>query len=777
MTLLQKCRFFLFGTWFRKGLTLFILLPAVLFFLLNILFPLKASIDYSTVITAKDGTVLQAFLSQDEKWRMMVEPEEISPRLKKAILYKEDKYFYYHPGINPVAVIRAILNNVFQARRTSGASTITMQVARLLYPAKRTYLNKCVELFRAFQLELNFSKEEILRLYFNLVPYGGNIEGVKAASLLYYGRLPEKLSLGQLTTLAIIPNRPGSLRIGRNSEALTAARNKWLFRMKSDRVFPDKDIEDALQEPLDAVRSDAPMLAPHLAFRLKYNHSQVPVIHTTIDPKKQQKVMSMTNQYSKRLQGDGIYNAAVLVVNNRTHCVEAYVGSPDFGDSEHSGQVDGVIAVRSPGSTLKPLVYALAFDQGLLTPKQVVADVPVNYGGYAPENFNSKFNGNVTVENALMNSLNVPAVKALHLIGLQLMIDKLKDANFEQTRKTEKSLGLSLVLGGCGVKLEELTGLFSALANEGNFSPLKYTRDDKPLPVVQLVSPASAFMTAEILSRVNRPELPSFVQENTVHIPRIAWKTGTSYGRRDAWSIGYNKNYTIGVWIGNFNGVGIPELSGAEMATPLLFELFNTIDYNARSEWYVQPEALDFRLVCTESGKLPSENCGHTVIDYFLPGISSVETCDHLKSTDVSADEKISYCTSCRPPTGYKTILYPNLDPDIVSFYVSEHIAFKKIPEHNPGCSRIFSGHQPVITSLADRKEYLVEKGSGNQLQLSCTAANDVGKVFWYLNDRFYKSGRVDEKIFFTPESGALKISCSDDKGRNSDIQITIRYY
>ena len=321
MSFLRKCRHFLFATRIGKLISFFIFLPAVLFFLLNFLFPLNSSIDYATVVTAKDGTVLQAFLSKDEKWRMMAEPAEISPRLKTAILYKEDKYFYYHPGVNPIAVMRAAVNNVFQGKRTSGASTITMQVARLLYPGKRTYLNKCVELFRAFQLEIKFSKEEILRMYFNLVPYGGNIEGVKAAALLYYGRLPDKLSLGQLTTLTIIPNRPGSLRLGRNSDALLAMRNKWLIRMKADHLFPDKDIDDALAEPLDAARTDAPMAAPHLAFRLKNKYSKVPIIHSTLDPVKQQKVYSLSSNYSKRLHSFGIYNAAVLVVNNLTHMV------------------------------------------------------------------------------------------------------------------------------------------------------------------------------------------------------------------------------------------------------------------------------------------------------------------------------------------------------------------------------------------------------------------------------------------------------------------------
>lgn len=759
---------------------LFMIASFVLFHLLNIFFPVKVDIPYSQQILAKDNSVMYAFLSKDDKWRMYASPAEISPDFRKTILYKEDKYFYWHFGINPIAIVRAAFNNIVYRKRTSGASTITMQLARLLYPQERTYLNKITEMFRAIQLEHDYSKSEILNLYLNLVPYGGNVEGVKAASMIYFGRQPDKMSLAQMTTLAIIPNRPGSLRPGRNTDLIVAARNKWLKRMKEDHLFPEEMLSDALTEPLEAKRSDLPKYAPHLCYRLHQQNPDVPVVHTTINLLHQQQLVAATRSYTKRLSQYGIYNSSVFVINNKTHAIEAYIGSPDFNDFDHAGQVDGVQAIRSPGSTLKPLVYSIAFDYGLMTPKSVIADVPVNYGGYAPENFNSKFNGNVTVEFALSNSLNIPAVKTLNMIGLKSLTDKMRDAGFGQAVQAEKTLGLSVVLGGCGVKLEELTTLFSIYANEGKlYRPSYYFPVDSTVKPVPIISSGAAFMTSDILTKITRHEMPSDVVSSTMHVPKIAWKTGTSYGRRDAWSIGFNKDYTIGVWVGNFNGIGIPELTGAEMATPLLFQMYNAIDYNSGNSWFAEPAELDFRLVCPVTGKVPEEFCTNNVIDYFIPKVSSNIRCDHLKKVFISPDSAISYCTSCIPENGYKIADYPNPEPDLVAFYESEHIAYRKIPPHNPKCERIFEGKAPVITSLSDKKEYQIEKDEKNpgQLMLSCTVSNDVSRVFWYINDRFYKEAKAGENIFFYPEKGQLKISCSDDKGRNVNIRITVNYF
>jgi len=736
--------------------------------------PLRIAQEYSQVITAADGTVIHAFLTADDKWRMKTEKEDITGNLKKAILYKEDKYFYYHFGINPVSIVRSTINNIFYRRRTSGASTISMQVIRLLYPAERTYLNKLVEMLRAMKLETRLTKDEILELYFTLVPYGGNVEGIKSASLIYFGSMPGKISLAQIVALSVIPNKPSSLKLGKNNDAIAGFRNKWLNRMKEDHLFPDDEINDALSEPLEAERREISKPAPHLSSRLHTKLPGMSNVHTTLDRKKQLEINALAYNYSKRLLKYGIANASILVINNKTHAVEAYVGSPDISDNDNAGQVDGVAAIRSPGSTLKPLVYALAFDKGLLTPKCVLTDVPVNIDGYAPENFNGKYNGEVTVENALSYSLNVPAVKTLQMLGLPTMIDKLKSAGFEQTKQSEKKLGLSLVLGGCGVSLEELTGLFSAFASGGKFVRPHYLAGDTSSVKVQIVSPASAYMVSEILTSITRPDLPNNF-ESSMHIPKIAWKTGTSYGRRDAWSIGYNANYTIGVWVGNFSGKGVPELNGADMATPLLFEVFNTIDYNSSNEWFAPPKDLDVRLVCSASGRIPEEYCEHQVIDEFIPKVSSTGRCVHMKKIFLSADEKFSYCTSCLPLNGYKEEYFPAFAPELISFYENEHVSYKRVPVHNPNCTRVFAEQAPQISSPVNNKEYIIEKNEG-QLMLGCNTGGEVKTVYWYINDRLYKMSGAAENVFFQPQEGEIKISCSDDKGRNSDIKIRVKY-
>ncbi|MGV3541164.1 MAG: penicillin-binding protein 1C, partial [Rufibacter sp.] len=584
------------------------LLVFLLFLFLNWVFPLRVTISYSPVITAADGTVIHAFLSKDDKWRMQLEPDEINPVLKQAVLLKEDRYFYYHPGVNPFAIARALANNVTQGRKTSGASTITMQVARLLYPKNRTYTNKLVEAFRALQLEWRYSKDEILQLYLNLVPYGGNIEGVKAASVLYFRQSPRQLSLAQAVALTVIPNKPSSLRIGVQNGRIVDFRNKWLRQYQKEKAFPAEALEDALLEPLDAVRGQAPTLAPQFAYRMLRKFPNQPILKTTLNPAIQEKVQQLAYNYLQQLKGRNIHNAAVLVINNQTHAVEAYLGSADFNDDMHAGQVDGVRALRSPGSTLKSFLYATAFDRGLITPKTMISDVPIDYSGYRPENYFGTYNGNVTIERALATSLNIPAVKLLDQLGVETFVQKLQQAEFSEMKRRGQHMGLSLILGGCGTTLEELTNLYSAFANGGKLAPVKWLQQDTAKQEKRLLSPASAYMVNQILTQLQRPDLPHNAQ-NSAYLPKVAWKTGTSYGRKDAWSIGYNKKYTIGVWVGNFSGEGVPELNGTDTATPLLFSLFNTIDYNSPQSWYRAPTSLSYRHVCLESGLPANQFC------------------------------------------------------------------------------------------------------------------------------------------------------------------------
>src|SRR5580700_7768721 len=454
----------------------------LLFLFLNWIFPLPDGVEYSTVVMDDKGEVIHAFLTRDQQWRMKTDLNEISPLLRKTIVEKEDKYFYYHPGINLVALLRAFGRNILHARRTSGASTITMQVARALEPKRRTYWNKLVEVFRAFQLEWTYSKDQILQLYLNKVPYGGNIQGVKAAAILYFGKNPDHLSLAEITALSVIPNRPSSLVMGRHNEEIVAERNKWLKRWAATGVLTPKEIEDAPAEPLTAKRGMAPGLVPQLALKLKKSGREV--IHTTIDLNTQLKIEKLVKDYSRTLTLKNIRNAAVIVLDNRTHGVVSYVGSADFRDSADGGQVNGAMAIREPGSTLKPLLYGLCIDAGLLTPKMTITDVPVNYQGYAPENYDRKFNGYVTMEYALEHSLNIPAVKSLKALGKDVLIRKLTDCGFQQVDKDRNKLGLSMILGGCGATLEELTGMYSIFANEGRWVRPVYTTDDTvPAPL------------------------------------------------------------------------------------------------------------------------------------------------------------------------------------------------------------------------------------------------------------------------------------------------------
>jgi penicillin-binding protein 1C len=758
-----------------KRLVIAALHGLALFLLLNALFPLHDRIDYTTVITDRKGELLHAFLTRDQKWRMRTELSEISPLLRKTIIQKEDKYFYRHPGVNPVAMLRAAINNTLHVQRTSGASTITMQVARALDHRPRTFGSKIIESFRALQLEWKYSKEEILQLYLNVVPYGGNVEGVKAASWIYFQKAPDHLSLAEITALSIIPNRPSSLVIGRNNDRIVEGRNKWLRRFAAEKVFTQKEIADALAEPLQATRHKVPQAAPHLAWKLKAGAAAAQIV-STIQPNTQAKVEKLTEDYIRNLRLQNIRNAAVIVVDNRSREVLAYVGSASFRDTTDAGQVNGAAAIRQPGSTLKPLLYGLCFDEGLLTPKAMMTDVPVNYDGYRPENYDQQFNGNVTVEYALENSLNIPAVKALSRLGTEKMITKLSAAGFRQVERDRNKLGLSLILGGCGASLEELTGLFCAFANGGQYAPLVYQNGDTIRKRTQLLSAGSGYLVTSILSQVARPDFP-LNWGATEHLPKIAWKTGTSYGRRDAWSIGYNRNYTVGIWVGNFSGQGVPGLSGANTATPLLFKVFNTIDYNNDGAWFDRPKELDQRTVCSESGQLPGPHCSNLVLDDYLPLISSTLPCTHLQEVSVSPDSSIAYCSACVPATGFMRKLYRVVPPELQDFYAARNQPYAKLPPHNPDCERPGSGSGPSITAPLNGTEYFVEKGHPQALQLIAHTGNDVTRVFWYINSRYYKSAAPGEKQFFMPEGdGPVTIDCTDDKGRNRRIRIQVRF-
>jgi len=752
---------------------------ALIFFLLNLFFPLKINVHYSKTITDSKGEIIYSFLAKDDKWRMYTELDEISSELKKAIIFKEDKYFYWHLGVNPIAISRAFINNVLKNKRTSGASTITMQVARLLKPKSRTYINKFLEIFTAFQLEWKFSKDEILQLYLNLVPYGGNIEGVKSASVLYLNKQPNHLSLAEITALSIIPNRPTSLLPGKNNGLIVKERNKWLNRFLKHKVFKKEIIEDALTESFNAKRKSPPKIASHFSYRMKNKFDKKTNIRTNLNSDFQQKIEIIAKDFIRTYAPQNIHNTSVIVVDNKTMNVVSYLGSSDFFDNENAGQVDGVNAIRQPGSTLKPLLYGMAIDQGILTPKSVISDVPINFNGYAPVNYNEKYNAYVNIEYALAQSLNVPAVKVLNKVGVKAFVNKLIQSNFKTIERKQKLLGLSVVLGGCGVTLQELTTLFSAFANGGKYQELNWLNDENKSQKADtnkiLLSEESTFMISEMMTKLERPDLPTSWR-NTKSLPKIAWKTGTSYGRKDAWSIGFNDKYTVGVWVGNFSGEGVASMTGAKNATPILFNIFKAIDKEHSRSWLKKPKELDIRLVCSKSGNIPSENCKNEIFDYFIPLVSNNSKCKHLSKVYISENDSFSYCMDCRPISGYKTKWQANHSPEIIAFYDRENIGYEKLPTHNPNCEHVHEKGSPIIVSPKNGTTYYIDKNYPEEIMLRCQANKDATKIFWYIDDVFYKSCLKSETLFFKPKEGQIKISCSDDLGRNTNLWFDVEF-
>jgi len=794
----------------------------LLFVLMDLLFPLPKFKEFSKEIHAKDGSLLTAFLTEDDKWRLRTELDEISPDLIKAIIEKEDSWFYWHFGINPVSIVRAIYSNIVSGEVESGASTITMQVARILEPKRRTYFNKFGEMFRAIQLEIKYSKEEILELYLSLLPFGGNIEGVKSASYIYFNRPPDKLSLAQSITLTVIPNDPNNLRLDRgqmnnvipgseatresdgrnslldsgnpstdggmtrnNSNSIIIKRNYWIKKFKQEKIFSSADLNDALDEPIESGRYAISVLAPHFCNYLKNNFKE-DRLNTTLDLSIQQTAENILLSNVRKVFYKGITNGAVLVIDNRNSSVVAYCGSADFYDADSYGQVNGITAIRSPGSTLKAALYAYAFDEGNLTPQMKLADIPTDFHGYQPENYDLKFYGNVSAEFALVNSLNIPAVKLLEQTGINNFINFLEGCGFNQIQKQKNKLGLSMILGGCGTNLQELTKLFSAFARKGKLAELNYILNGEEkkwkmdngrwmMEENQIFSEASSYLIASILSGINRSDIVDLSQYSK--LPKFAWKTGTSYGKRDAWAIGFNPNYIIGVWMGNFNGVGSPNLSGAEVAVPLLFDLFNAIDYNSDVKWFDVPEDLYTRNVCSESGLIPTQYCTNITKDFAIKDKSQNETCNIHKAIYVNLDETVQYCTGCLPNSDYKKVVYPIYDPELTVWFTQNKNDFHNPPAHNPECAARFADVGPKILSPSEDYEYILEKNSGQEILLLAASDGRVKTHYWYINEKFYRKCKPGERIFFNPKEKNLKITCLDDKGRDESIIVNLKFY
>ena len=548
--------------------------------------------DSSRLVLAADGSLLRGFTTESGVWRLPADTEAVAPVFMKILLAWEDQRFRGHPGIDPLAVGRAFSQMVRHGRIVSGASTITMQTARLLEPKERTLAAKLHQTWRALQLERRFTKDEILTQYLTLAPYGGNLEGIRAASLAWFGKEPRHLAPSEAALLVALPQSPETLRPDRYPDRARAARNKVLTVMEERGVLSADTVAEARLDPIPSRRRPMPFDAPHLAWRMATAHPEAVVIGSTIDAGLQRALARMVLAEQEQLD-DGA-SVAVMVVENESRRVLAYLGSSDFFDDSRYGQIDMIRAVRSPGSTLKPFIYGMAFDDLMIHPETVVADMPTRYGNYQPENFLKVYRGEVTVRDALQHSLNIPAVTVLTHVGPRRLDARLRGVGTRLDYGGEGEPGLPMALGGLGTTLQDLVTLYAGLANGGAVSPLAFTLDEAGYPApVGLVGEAAAWYVTRILEEAPPPA--DFVDSRaTRERRRIAYKTGTSYGYRDAWAIGYDARYTVGVWIGRPDGTPSPDRYGRATAAPVLFKVFLQLPRSGRPANPRRPEdALD----------------------------------------------------------------------------------------------------------------------------------------------------------------------------------------
>ena len=532
-------------------------------------------INYSQVVLDRRGVILSVFLNDKEEFHLKYDGE-IPETLKTAVINYEDKKFYSHLGVDYPRIVKSFFNNLFGGKKM-GASTISMQVVKVLEPAKRTYFNKLIEIVKAYKLENEFSKEEILKIYLNNAPYGSNIVGYSTAIKMYFNKNVNDLSYAEASLLAVLPNSPGILNLKKNNDKLEAKRNRLLKTLLDRNLIDERQYKFSLLEKFPTKIYYYDKKAPQFSIFLK-NKYKDKIIKSTLDYKLQKKIEQIVFEYSSSMKNIGINNAAVLVLNNKTKEVLAYVASQDFNDKKNNGEIDGLQAKRAPASLLKPFLFALSIDEGLIVPDSIYPDVPIYFGNFYPKNSNNKFTGMVRIEEALTKSLNIPFVKLLSDYGVDKFYYFLED-NDKYPESSFDKFGLSLILGTREMRAVDIAKLYMGLANYGEISDLKYVLDEDQPKTHKGFSKGASYITLDTLTRVVRPG-----NENLYTRERpISWKTGTSYGMKDAWSVGVSPDYTVLVWLGNFNQKPIFSLSGVETAGNLLFRIFNVVDLHSKT--------------------------------------------------------------------------------------------------------------------------------------------------------------------------------------------------
>ncbi len=744
----------------------------------RLLFPLpkhKLTRAHSYFIYDREDRLLGCYASQDYFWRKPVKLEEISPELIETVLEVEDRRFYYHPGFDPIAIIGATIDNLKAGEIKRGGSTINMQIARMMEPRQRTFGAKLIEIFRALQLEFHYSKDELLEIYFNLVPYGGNLEGVGAASHFYFGKDADNLTSSEAAILTAIPSSPNNYRPDINPEKCIKRRNAILHLLHSHGKIESNELKYALQEEIPDGRIDRPQMAPHLCQTLISDYKSKSELKTTIDLEYQQTCERISGSYLPSLKSRNINNLSIVVLDNAGGKLLAMIGSGDFNDIENEGQINGALARRSPGSTLKPFVYALAFQMGMVTPAYMLADIPVNYDGYSPVNYDETYHGLVTVREALIRSLNVPVVNLVAEMGPEEFYDFLLEGGITSFDHEYHHYGLPLVLGAAEVRLLELSNLYSTLAREGYYRPVKMLADDTSTHFKQILSAEACFLVTNILSNLTRPVL-SRVWDETSERPTIAWKTGTSYGHKDAWAIGYNPQFTVGVWCGNFDAEGSPYLVGAEAAAPIMFAVFDELTRGREFHWFEKPSGIASRRVCARSGRPATQYSPSIREDHYIRGVSNNRPCDIFRPILVDRQSGYRLSRLCASGRDIDTVVIEQW-PSRIADWLMMRGQIDPIPELAPFCMEVVENYEPVIVSPEADAVFEIRAGVPLEFQkilFEASSSADSDTLHWFLNDQLYASCALENKIFYTPQKGYHTLMCVDEYGRSSTIRFRI---
>lgn len=748
--------------------------------------PLAQWLPSSTAVLDAQGNLLRLTLASDQQYRLWTPLPEIAPTLVQAILLHEDRYFYWEPGFNPFSLLRGAFRTYVLRQHPQGGSTITMQLARLLWRLDtRTPQGKLVQIARAVQLELMYSKNEILTAYLNDAPFGGNVQGVGAASWIYFAHAPAELTLPEALTLAVLPQNPslrGKIDQGRANPALVAARNRLFARWQ--QVTPVSAAESALFRLPLSMRStanlpfEAPWFVDQVLAQQALSSAQRPNdwLRTTLDLRLQRLLSRQLKAFVRQRRGQGIQNAAALLVDTRDMGVKAMVGSADYFNAAIDGQVNGTNAKRSPGSALKPFIYGLGFDQGVLIPATVLRDVPTAFGPYHPENFDGRFEGPITATQALIRSRNIPAVDVAARLDHPSFYDFLRTAGVANMAP-ESRYGLALVLGGGEVTMQEMARLYALLANDGELKPLRFLQQT---PVVreapQLLSAAACYMVRDILQRNPSPLLAPTSQPS--RLP-VAWKTGTSSSFRDAWSAGLFGPYVLIVWVGNFDGSPNPALVGGDVAAPLFFNLINAV--RASTPALVPlPDAVPARLkrveVCLSSGALPTVWCPRRGMSWFIPGVSPITVDTVYRPVWVDKTTGKAVC----PPYDLardERRVYEFWPSELQQVFAAAGIP-RTPPLQAPDCrDTTEGGSAPRITSPLIGSVYAqrLSDAAHDRIALTADTDADVRRLYWFADRSYLGSSSPEQPLFWTPQQpGSYTVTAVDDHGRADSRAVRI---